>query len=501
MCVAIAVEEPAVVRDHDGAAGEVEQRLLERAQRVDVEVVGRLVEQQQVAARAQELREVDAVALAAGELADALLLVGAAEVEPARRTGASSPRACRARSMSWPPEISFQTVFAGVERRRGSGRRRRARRSRRARASPASGFSWPAIMRNSVVLPAPFGPITPTIPPGGRSKVRSSTAAGRRSPSGRCSASTTTSPSRGPAGMWISTRVEPRRSAPPRAASRTRRGAPSTSRGAPSGDMRTHSSSRCERAAARGRPASPRRASRSSFCSSHERVVALERDAPAAVELEDPAGDVVEEVAVVGHRDDGARVVREVALEPGDRLGVEMVRRLVEEQQVGRREQQPAERDAAPLAAGERRRRRGRRRGSGARPSRGRACGRGSTRRRGRSGPAPRLLGEQRVQVGVGLGERRRDRVEAVEQVAQLARRRPRRCRGRPSPGRAPAPARAARRSRSGASSATPEDGSSSPAMIRSSVDLPAPFGPSTPIFAPGRNDSEMFVSTCRSGP
>src|SRR5206468_468953 len=39
------------------------------------------------------------------------------------------------------------------------------------------------------------------------------------------------------------------------------------------------------------------------------RVVALERDAPAAVELEDPAGDVVEEVAVVRDRDDGALVV------------------------------------------------------------------------------------------------------------------------------------------------------------------------------------------------
>ena len=38
------------MRDHHGAAGEVEERVLERAQRVDVEVVGRLVEQQQVAA-------------------------------------------------------------------------------------------------------------------------------------------------------------------------------------------------------------------------------------------------------------------------------------------------------------------------------------------------------------------------------------------------------------------------------------------------------------------
>src|SRR6185503_2417176 len=45
-----AIEEPAIVRDHHRAAGEVEQRVLERAQRVDVEVVGRLVEEQQVAA-------------------------------------------------------------------------------------------------------------------------------------------------------------------------------------------------------------------------------------------------------------------------------------------------------------------------------------------------------------------------------------------------------------------------------------------------------------------
>src|SRR5688572_9119426 len=39
-----AVQEPAIVRDHHDAAREREQRLLERAQRVDVEVVGGLVE-------------------------------------------------------------------------------------------------------------------------------------------------------------------------------------------------------------------------------------------------------------------------------------------------------------------------------------------------------------------------------------------------------------------------------------------------------------------------
>ena len=83
------------------------------------------------------------------------------------------------------------------------------------------------------------------------------------------------------------------------------------------------------------------------------RVVALERDAAPAVELEDPLRDVVEEVAVVGDRDDGARVFLEEALEPVDRLGVEVVGRFVEQQQVGVAEQQSGQRDAALLAAGQ----------------------------------------------------------------------------------------------------------------------------------------------------
>ena len=36
--------------------------------------------------------------------------------------------------------------------------------------------------------------------------------------------------------------------------------------------------------------------------------------------------------------------------------------------------------------------------------------------------------------------------------------------------------------------------------MMRSRVDLPEPFGPSTPIFAPGRKDSEMSSKTRLSG-
>ncbi len=84
------------------------------------------------------------------------------------------------------------------------------------------------------------------------------------------------------------------------------------------------------------------------------RVVALPRDAGAAIELEDPLGGVVEEVAIVRHGDDGALVFLEEALEPRHRLGVEVVGRLVEQQQIGRLEQQPAQRDAAALAARQR---------------------------------------------------------------------------------------------------------------------------------------------------
>src|SRR6267154_577867 len=39
-----AVEEPAIVADDDGATGEVLQRILERPQRIDVEIIGGLVQ-------------------------------------------------------------------------------------------------------------------------------------------------------------------------------------------------------------------------------------------------------------------------------------------------------------------------------------------------------------------------------------------------------------------------------------------------------------------------
>ena len=57
----------------------------------------------------------------------------------------------------------------------------------------------------------------------------------------------------------------------------------------------------------------------------------------------------------MGHGDDGACVLIEEPLEPVDRLGIEMVGRLVEQQQVGMLKQESRERDAAPLATTQRR--------------------------------------------------------------------------------------------------------------------------------------------------
>ncbi len=50
------------------------------------------------------------------------------------------------------------------------------------------------------------------------------------------------------------------------------------------------------------------------------------------------------------------------------------------------------------------------------------------------------------------------------------------------------------------AGNASPRKLWSSPAMILSNELLPAPFSPSTPILAPGRNDSQMSSRTLVSG-
>ena len=72
------------------------------------------------------------------------------------------------------------------------------------------------------------------------------------------------------------------------------------------------------------------------------RVIPLPRDAVATIELENPFRRVVEKVAIVrdGHHRAG-KLLQEL-LQPIDAFGIEVVRRFIEQQHVGLREQQPA---------------------------------------------------------------------------------------------------------------------------------------------------------------
>ncbi len=47
---------------------------------------------------------------------------------------------------------------------------------------------------------------------------------------------------------------------------------------------------------------------------------------------------------------------------------------------------------------------------------------------------------------------------------------------------------------------ASPSYSRSTPAMMRSRLDLPEPFRPSTPILAPGKKHSEMSLRMTRLG-
>ena len=66
---------------------------------------------------------------------------------------------------------------------------------------PLSGCSSPVIILNSVVLPAPFGPMTPTMPPRRQVEVQAVDQQRVAEPLAQVPASTTTSPRRGPGAM------------------------------------------------------------------------------------------------------------------------------------------------------------------------------------------------------------------------------------------------------------------------------------------------------------
>src|SRR6185369_8223909 len=83
------------------------------------------------------------------------------------------------------------------------------------------------------------------------------------------------------------------------------------------------------------------------------RVITLPWYAFAAVQLEDPLRNVVEEVPIVRYGDDGALEFLEVMLEPGNRLCIEMVGWLIEQKKIRLLEQHLAERNTSAFAAGQ----------------------------------------------------------------------------------------------------------------------------------------------------
>ena len=81
-------------------------------------------------------------------------------------------------------------------------------------------------------------------------------------------------------------------------------------------------------------------------------AAAIDRQLP-AIEMQDVIDGLVQQVAVVRDDDRGARIALEIVVEPDRALDVEVVGRLVEQQQVGLREQHRGQRHAHPPAAGE----------------------------------------------------------------------------------------------------------------------------------------------------
>ena len=110
----------------------------------------------------------DAIPLTAGEHADFFLLIGAGEVEPrnvrprVHLAAAHFERVVAAGDFLVDRVVGLEVVADLIDVAQLT--------VGPILSSPSSGSSWPMSMRSSVVLPAPFGPMMPTMPPAGRRK-------------------------------------------------------------------------------------------------------------------------------------------------------------------------------------------------------------------------------------------------------------------------------------------------------------------------------------------
>ena len=329
---------------------------------------------------------------------------------------------------------------------------------------PDDGSSSPASRLTSVVLPDPLTPTSATRSPGpeapGRAAQQHLLAERHARPRSR---SSTLSPSRGGGEAQQLDRVARRRlvgdqrvgglDAELRLGRARRRAAAQPGELLAQQLLAARPRSRrpgagARRARARTRRSRPRTGGRRASATSH-----VARD------------DGVEEPPVVGDDHERPAPRGEVAREPVDALDVEVVRGLVEEEQLGMAEQELRERDAPPLAARQRRDR----------------------RVEALREAAERDAAEQPVEhvAEAGVGRPLVVGAPADELVADRARRR-----------RARRPGRAARCRAPFARVSWPASGSSTPAMSRRSVDLPLPFAPTMPMRSPSAMPS---VTSCRT--
>src|SRR6516165_3552826 len=343
------VEKPAVVGNDDRAAGKVEQRLLQRAQCVDIEIVGRLVKEQHVGARLEHLGQVDAVALTARELTHRFLLIGAAEVEQRTISTARHPAA---------PEIDLVLSTRDLLRHR-VGRNQSiaglidiTELDGLADPEPAAvghlltgdhakerGFAG-TIWANHPDDPSRW---QPEIKPFDQQTVAKAFA-----DPFRCDHQIPEPRSGGQNDLRRLGRLFP--------ALRDERfigGKPRLALRLASSWALPHPFELAFEGSPPSRLLPALLLEPLLLLLEPARVIALERDTPTAVELENPPGHLVEKVAVMGDGHHGARIIFEKALQPADRLRVEMVCRLVEQQQVGPLQQQAAQRHPAALAPGE----------------------------------------------------------------------------------------------------------------------------------------------------
>ena len=266
---------------------------------------------------------------------------------------------------------------------------------------PTVGASSPDSSPSTEVLPAPLTPTMPTRSPGPSRQVACDSSV--RSPRRRSTSSTssTSLPSR-----WVANRCSSIRSRGGGTSSMSafaasirnfgldvRAGGPRRSQAS---SLRTRFWRRCLRGGRLPRPLG---------LGEHERrVAALVAVDDAVVDLPGPLADGVEEPAVVGDDHQRRGPGRHVLGQPGDRLDVEVVGRLVEHDQVVAAEEQRGQRAAPALATGQPGHRavEGRPRRAAPRRPRGSAGRRPTRGRPGRRAPPPARCGCRRARRPAG---------------------------------------------------------------------------------------------------